>query len=62
MKDEKLEELHRRVRELRDDLKTHANDVEDPQCAALCETSSEVLGGVEESFDHFINKNEPAWK
>lgn len=60
--DNKLQDLHRRVKQLRDDLRSHASEVEDPKCAALCETSGEVLGGIEESFDHFLQRSEKAWE
>lgn len=59
---DKTQELHTKVKELRDELKAHANEVNDPKCAALCETSGEVLGGVEEAFDHFLQKSEKAWQ
>lgn len=60
--DTKVQELHQRIRQLREDLKSHANMVEDPKCAALCETSGEVMGGLEEAFDHFLQKSEKAWQ
>lgn len=59
---DKTEDLHKKVKELRNELHAHAEVVDDDKCAALCETSSEVLGGVEKSFDHFLNKNEAAWQ
>lgn len=60
--DAKTQELHIKVRTLRDELKSHANVVQDEKCAVLCETAGEVLGGVEEAFDHYINKSEKAWQ
>ena len=60
--DDKVQELHKKVKNLRDELKAHASTVEDPRCAAMCETSGEVLGGVELAFDHFLNKSEKAWR
>lgn len=60
--DPKVEELHKKIRELRDELHAHAEDTADPKCAALCETSGEVLGGLEEAFDHFLSKSEKAWE
>ena len=62
MDDEKVQELHRKVRELRDELKAHAAMTSDPKCAALCETGGEVVGGLVEAFDHFIAKSEKAWQ
>lgn len=60
--DTQVQELHARIRQLRDDLKKHAETVDDPKCAALCETSGEVVGGLEEAFDHFMQKSEKAWQ
>lgn len=60
--DERVEELHQKVRALRDELKVHADEVDDPKCAALCETGAEVVGGLEEAFDHFLQKSEKAWQ
>jgi hypothetical protein len=62
MDEEKVQALHHKVRELRDELKAHAAETDDPKCAALCETGGEVVGGLEEAFDHFIAKSEKAWQ
>jgi len=62
MDEEKVQELHRKVRELRDELRVHAAQTDDPKCAALCETGGEVVGGLEAAFDHFIAKSEKAWQ
>ncbi|HVZ11684.1 MAG TPA: hypothetical protein VG965_01515 [Patescibacteria group bacterium] len=56
------QKLQRKVEELRDELKSHAAQVDDPKCAALCETSAEVLTGVDTAFDHFLNQSEKAWQ
>lgn len=55
-------ELHEQVKELRDALAEHAEAVDDPKCAALCATSSEVLGGIETAFDNFLQQSEKAWQ
>lgn len=60
--EEKVQELHTQIRELRDTLKEHAAEVDDPKCAALCETSAEVLGGLEQAFDHYLARSEKAWQ
>lgn len=59
---DKVQEFHTQIHALRDALKSHAQEIDDPKCAALCETSGEVVGGLEEAFDHFINKTEKAWQ
>lgn len=56
------EEIHRKIREVRDLAKDHAREATDPKCAALCETSGEVLAGLEEAFDHYLHKSEKAWQ
>jgi hypothetical protein len=60
--DDRAEELHEKIRNLRDELKAHAEEVDNPKCAALCETSAEVMGGLETAFDHFLEKSEKAWE
>jgi hypothetical protein len=62
MNDAKVEELRSKISALQNELKEHAEVVEDPKCAALCETSAEVLGGVKTAFDHFEAKEEKAWQ
>ncbi|PWU23534.1 hypothetical protein C5B42_02695 [Candidatus Cerribacteria bacterium 'Amazon FNV 2010 28 9'] len=59
---DKTEELYKKTKMLRDELKAHAQVVEDPKCAALCETAGEVVGGLESAFDHFLQKSEKAWQ
>jgi hypothetical protein len=51
-------ELHELVEHLRRD----AGLVDDPQAAALFETSAEVIHGLEVAFQHFKAKSEPAWQ
>lgn len=63
MDDEQIvHEIHEKIIGLRDELRDHAPQTEDPKCAALCETASEVLGGLEQAFDHFLHKSEEAWQ
>jgi len=57
---DKVQEFHKRIKEIRDDLKAHEQVTDDPKCVALCETSGEVVGGLEQAFDHYINKSEKA--
>lgn len=57
-----VQKFHTQIRDLRDALKTQAQDANDPKGAALLETSGEVLGGLEEAFDHFLHKSEKAWQ
>jgi len=40
---DKVQEFHKRIKEIRDDLKAHAQVTDDPKCVALCETSGEVV-------------------
>lgn len=60
--DEIVQDLQRKLTTLRDELRNHANAVDDPKCAALCETSAEVLTGLETAFDHYRHKSEAAWQ
>lgn len=59
---DQVEEIHKKLKELRDLAKEHARVKDDPKCQALCETTSEVLGGLEKSYDHFLQKSEEAWQ
>ena len=60
--DNKADEVHKLIREARDKAKAHAEEATDPKCAALCETSYEVLAGLEEAYDHYFQKSEKAWQ
>lgn len=60
--DEMVQDLQDKIATLRDELRSHAGEVDDPKCAALCETSAEVLSGLEAAFDHYRNKSEAAWQ
>lgn len=60
--EEKVEELREKIQMLRDELKTHAEETDGPKCAALCETSAEVLGSIETAFGHYLEKSEKAWQ
>ena len=51
-------ELHALVEHLRKDAKM----IEDPQTAAMFETSAEVIHGLEVAFEHFKTRSEPAWQ
>jgi hypothetical protein len=60
--DEKMQDLKSKIKELREEIKAHADEVDDPKCAALCETSAEVLTGIATAYDHYINRSEKAWE
>jgi hypothetical protein len=60
--DAKTTELHNKIQTLRDELSSHADSIDDPQCAALCETSAEAMGGLSTAFEHFKNHSEKAWQ
>jgi hypothetical protein len=62
MGDAKVQKLKVRIGELRDELRAHAEEVDDAKCAALCETSAEVMSGLETAFRHFTEKEEKAWQ
>jgi hypothetical protein len=56
MEYDEVEDLQAKIRQLRDELKVHGEEVDDPNCSVLCETSTEVLTGLEVAFDHYLNK------
>ncbi len=58
MDKDKIDDFHHRVKDLRDEVRMHATQTEDPQCATFCDTVGEVLAGLEESFDHYLEKTE----
>ena len=57
-----IDDLHVQVKELRDDLKRHVSKASNPKEAVLCEVACETVGGLEEAFDHYLNKSEEVWK
>lgn len=50
--------LQETVRHLREDIRK----VDEPQLAAMFETSAEVLSGLIKAFDDYEKKNEAAWR
>ncbi len=58
----KADEIHKLIREARDKAEAHAGEATDPKCAALCSTSYEVLAGLEEAYDHYLQKQGKAWE
>jgi len=59
---DKMSELHNQIQTLRDKLRTYGEQTDDTAAAALCETSAEVLQGLETAFEHFTEKSETAWQ
>ena len=55
MEYDEIEDLQVRLRELRDELKLHGQEVHDSNCSVLCETSSDVLTGLDNSFERYLN-------
>jgi hypothetical protein len=60
--EQKVAELRDKLADLRAELREHGAEVDDAQCAALCETSAEVLAGLEMAFTHYLDKSEAAWQ
>lgn len=50
--------LQETVTHLREDIRK----VDEPQLAAMFETSAEVLSGLIKAFDDYEKKNEAAWR
>lgn len=62
MHDPKVEEFKQKIIDLKEEVRQHGASVDDAKCAALCETSAEVLQGLETAFTHYIESSEPAWQ
>jgi hypothetical protein len=60
--EEKVQQFQEKIQALRDELKVHAPTTEDPKCAALCETSAEVMNGLANAFEHYLKRSEKAWQ
>jgi len=59
---DKVQHIHDQLKALRDEVKMHANEATDTDCKAMCETTYEVLNGLETTFDHYLQKSEPAFQ
>lgn len=62
MMDNTTLEIQKQLQALHDLVKIHAQKVANPKCAALCETTAEVLGGLTMAYEHFHKNSELAWK
>ncbi len=54
--------IGRMMEDLINHLREDIDKVNDPQAKALFEVSSEVLQGLQRSFEHFETKSEKAWR
>ncbi|MBR9973433.1 hypothetical protein [Magnetospirillum sulfuroxidans] len=54
--------MRQRLQALVGDLRRDLGRIDDPQFAALFETSAEVLTGLCKAFADFEGKTEPAWR
>ncbi|HJP81275.1 MAG TPA: hypothetical protein VJ841_02700 [Candidatus Saccharimonadales bacterium] len=57
-----MKDLQSKITVLRDEVRAHAQEVDLAKCAALCETSAEVLTGLETAFEHYRTKSEAVWQ
>lgn len=60
--DEIVQDSQSKIVALRDEIRSHAQEVDESKCAALCETSAEVLTGIEAAFGHYLDKSEAVWQ
>ena len=51
-----------RLQEMVTPLREDIRKVDEPQLAAMFETSAEVLSGLVKAFDDYEKKNEAAWR
>lgn len=54
--------MKQRLQETIEHLRQDITKVDEPQLAAMFETSAEVLGGLVKAFDDYEKKNEAAWR
>lgn len=59
---EQIRSIEKKLDNLIAELKTDIQKIENPQAAALYETSAEVLTGLKKAFTHFADKSEEAWQ
>lgn len=59
---DKTEEIRAQIEKARNMAKDHAREATDPKCAALCETTAEVLAGLATAYKDYQEKSEEAWQ
>ena len=57
-----VQKMKKRLEETVTHLRQDIGKVDEPQLAAMFETSAEVLTGLVKAFDDFEKKNEAAWR
>ena len=58
----KIDHFRERLQHFKEELRSAIEENDNPQAAALMETSAEVIGGLHKAFVHFQEKFEKAWK
>jgi hypothetical protein len=56
------QKMKKRLQETVTHLRQDIGKVDEPQLAAVFETSAEVLTGLAKAFDDYEKKNEAAWR
>ena len=56
------QKMKKRLQETVTHLRQDIGKVDEPQLAAMFETSAEVLTGLAKAFDDYEKKNEAAWR
>jgi len=56
------QKMKKRLEETVTHLRQDIGKVDEPQLAAMFETSAEVLTGLAKAFDDYEKKNEAAWR
>ena len=56
------EHIRQQISELIEHLKADIGRVPEPRFQALLATSAEVLRGLQQTFAHYEEHNEPAWQ
>jgi len=57
-----IQKMKKRLEETVTHLRQDIGKVDEPQLAAMFETSAEVLTGLVKAFDDYEKKNEAAWR
>ena len=56
------QKMKQRLQDTVTDLRQDIGKVDEPQLAAMFETSAEVLNGLIKAFEDYEKKNEAAWR